>query len=100
MGMSGVRWVRELRQRQHFARDLFFRPLHPLCDVLDDVAIVIARPERHRRVVAARILPQKLFRGALRFDEILPVETRDRAQARDAVRDRDLRQRDSPIRSR
>ncbi len=100
VSVSGILWVSDLCQRQYFARDLLFRPFYPFCDVLDDVAVVIACAECHRGVVAARILTQKLFRSALRFDEVLPVETRDRAKTRDAVRDRYLRQRHSAIRAR
>src|SRR5512143_591709 len=46
------------------------------------------------------ILPQDLFSRTLRFDKISPVEARNRAQAVDAVRYGDLRQRDHPVRSR
>src|SRR6059058_5677771 len=61
---------------------------------------MITRPERHRSVVPARILTEKLFRRALRFYKILPVKSRYRAQTRNAVRDSDLCERDSAIRSR
>src|SRR5687768_6905144 len=79
--------VGERRQRERFRGNLFLRPLYPFCDVLDNVAVMVACAERHRRVVPARILPQELFSRALRFDEILPIESRYRAKARDTVRD-------------
>ena len=60
---------------EDFARDLFLRSLHPLRYVLDDVPIVIARTESHRCVMTARILAKQFLGGALRFDEVLPVES-------------------------
>jgi len=54
--VSRIARIGKLRQHYHFARDFFFRSLDPLRDVFDDMAVVIPGPERHRSVVAARIL--------------------------------------------
>ena len=97
MRVTLVTRVRQFRQRESFARDLFFRTLHPLCYVLDYVPVVIARAERHRCIVATRILAEQLFGCALRLDEIFPVETRNRAQAADTVSNRDLSERDTAV---
>ena len=89
-----------LGEGDNFARDFFLWTLRALPDVLDHVPVVVARPERHRLVVAARILAQQLLSRALRFDEILPVESRYRAKTRDAVGDGYLSQSNPAVRSR
>src|SRR5437762_9113045 len=98
--MAGIARSGKLCQLEDLTRDFLFRPLDPLRDVLDDVPIVVARSESHRRVVAAWILAKQLLRRTLRFDEILPVESRDCAQTGDAVRNGDLGQCDAAVGSR
>jgi hypothetical protein len=70
----------------------------PLGDVLDDVTVQVARPECRADVVARGITPQNRLDGARHFDELGPVEARDRPQAGDAVRHHHLRQRLALIR--
>src|SRR6188474_489259 len=98
--MATITGVRELCQRNDFGRNFFFRFFYTLGNVLDDVAIVIARAESHSGVMTTRILSQQLLGCTLRFDEILPVESRNRAQAGDAVRNSDLRESNAPVGSR
>ena len=81
--MPRVARIGKLRQLDNFTRNFFFRSLHTLPNVLDDVPVVVASSESHRRVMPAWILAKQLLRRALRFDEILPVESRDCAQAGD-----------------
>src|SRR3954468_10354170 len=97
MRMSEICWVRSLRESEDFSSDFLLGALYPLRDVFNDVPVVIASAECHRRVVAARILSQKLLCCALRFDKILPVQSRNRAQTRNAVRNRDLRESNPPV---
>ena len=59
-------------------------------ELLDDVAVAIARREVHRRVDAGRIAAQRDLDRAEIFDEVAPVDRVERPQARDAVADRDL----------
>ena len=66
-------------------------------NTLDDVAILVARRERHLRVEPRGILAERGFHHALFLDEHAPVATADVAQAVDAVRHHDLRQR-QPLR--
>ena len=80
--------------------DVALRALRPLRDALHDVAIVIARLERHPRVDARRVGAQRGLEDAAPLDERLPVEPADDAQARDAVRRHHLRQRDALVRAR
>ena len=98
--MPGVARIGKLRQLDNFTRNFFFRSLHTLPNVLDDVPVVVASSESHRRVMPAWILAKQLLRRALRFDEILPVESRDCAQAGDTVSDGDLSQCNAPVGSR
>src|SRR5438445_13395611 len=73
--VTSVARAGKFRQRDDLARNFFLRPLHSLGDVLDNVPIVIARAERHRRVVAAWVLAKELSGRALRPDEILPAQS-------------------------
>ena len=57
---------------------------------LDDVAVLIARPEIHLAVDAGRIALQHLLDVADAFKEAAPVERRAEPQARDRIRHRDL----------
>ena len=61
---------------------------------LDDVAIAIARLERHAGIHARRIAAQHPFRRARSLDELRPVDAADLPQARDAVRHHELRHRE------
>ena len=58
-----------------------------------DVAISVARRGRHRRVHAGGIAAKHGFRRTRRLDERVPVDAADGAQAHDAVRHHELRQR-------
>jgi hypothetical protein len=71
---------------------VLLEPAGPPGDLLDDVAIPIARGERHARVVAGGVLPQHRLHGALLLDDHPPVQSGDDPQARDAVRHHDLRE--------
>ncbi len=70
-----------------------FVPPGPPGNALHDVAILVARRERHALVGACGIFAQHRLHDALPLDERLPVHAGDGAQAGDAVRHHDLRQR-------
>jgi hypothetical protein len=53
------------REAKGDIRNLLFRPLCLLGDVLDNVPVMIARAERHSGVMTGKILPQDLLCGAL-----------------------------------
>ena len=54
--MTSVARVSKFGERDDFPGDFLLGTLHSLRDVLDNVPVVIARAECHRRVVATRIL--------------------------------------------
>ena len=74
-------------------------PFRALGDVLDDVPIAVPRREGHVVVHAGRIATQHRLRDARPLDEGTPIDIRHRAQARDAVRHHELRQREMLRRS-
>src|SRR3546814_14126904 len=65
------------------------QPVPPF-QLFHHVAVAVAGGEIHRRVDAGRIFAQALLDQAAVLDEIAPVDRRQRAQAADAVADRDL----------
>ena len=78
------------RQRDRALGDFVLRERAAPGDLLDRVAIQVARGEIHRRVDARRILAQHLVDHADRLDELAPVGRSQKAEAADAVADRDL----------
>ena len=84
--------LRSCRGANRGRRDVVLRNVRAPRQVLDDVAIAVARLKRHRRVDAARIAAQLGFGEAGGLDELRPVDAPDGAKARDAVRHHELRE--------
>src|SRR6185312_8601261 len=78
------------RQLDRLLRDRTLLELAASREPLDDVAIAIARRKLHLRVAAGRIAAQHVIDDRQILDELAPVDRVERAQARDAVADRDL----------
>jgi hypothetical protein len=89
-----VRALAGPREIDRSARDVGFGEPRPLGDPLDGVAVPVACREGHPRMEARRVRAQHRFDQALLLDDRAPVHPRDRAQARDAVRHHDLRERE------
>ncbi|OQB82729.1 MAG: hypothetical protein BWX88_03760 [Planctomycetes bacterium ADurb.Bin126] len=69
---------------------LFLLPAAAPGQVLDDVAVIVARGEVAAGVHPARVAPQHRLGHAQRFDEVPPVDRPQCPQAGDAVADRHL----------
>ncbi len=76
-------------------RDRDLRGMDALGQLLHDVAVGVARRERHAPVEVRRIFRQHAIHRTLPLDDRLPVHARHGTQTRDAVRGRDLRERDA-----
>ena len=76
------------------------RPLRHRCftmsaafrDTLHDVAVLVARRERHQGIETRWILAKRRLHDALMLDKRSPVVPSDVAQARDAIGHHELRQ--------
>ena len=81
---------RALRELDGAAGHVGLGPPRALGELLDRVAVAIARREVHQRVRAGRVVAQELLDEADPFEEQRPVDRRDAAHARDHVADREL----------
>ena len=79
-----------MRELDRPLSDLTLGKLTLPCRLFDHMTVVIAGCKIHFFIDAARILTQSLFNQAHRFDELAPVHCTQKAQAGDAVADRDL----------
>ncbi|EGF32457.1 hypothetical protein IMCC9480_2462 [Oxalobacteraceae bacterium IMCC9480] len=79
-----------LRQGDGAGGDLLFGQRGAAGQLLDDVAIAVARGKVHRPISLMGILLQRFFDGAERLDKITPVHRTQKTQAADAIADRDL----------
>src|SRR5688500_2067944 len=68
------------------ARHVFFGYRAALGDLLDRVAVAVARGKIHRRIDAGRVGPKRLFHHAHRLDKIAPFRRREEAQDRKSTR--------------
>ena len=74
---------------------LELREVAALGEPLHDVAVAVARAEGHRGVDARRIAAEDRLGEARVLDEVAPVDVPDRAQAGDAVRHDERREREA-----
>ena len=76
--------------------DGFLGAPSPLRDPLDDVAVPVARGERHAAVKFRRIVAQGRFQATLALDEQAPIRPGDGPETGDAVGHPDLGERQPP----
>ena len=82
--------ARRLRQLDRPADDVGLGPPRALRELLDRVAVAIARGEVHQRVRAGRVAAQQVLDQADALEKQRPVDRRHPAHARDHVADREL----------
>ena len=75
---------------QRHLRHLGFRAAGAKSEILDDMAVVVARGEVLHGVGLRGIAPEDALHAALRFDEELPVHGGEETQTADAVGDREV----------
>ena len=87
---GGLVAARDVRQLDRAADDVGLGPPCALGELLDRVAVAIARREVHQRVRAGRVAAQQLLDEADALEKQRPVDGRHPAHARDHVADREL----------
>ena len=87
LGDAGCRCA---RQCDRLARDVSFLQGALLGDLLDDMAVAIARREIHRGIDLGRVRSQRLLNQTVCLDELAPIVGAQEAQTCDAVTYGDL----------